>query len=182
MKTIYIVCEGEVTEVSYFEHVKKLYDSELQRKGLNLQIAFVGDHKLKKIQNEAKKLKKNQRNSICFACFDIDSTQNKPQELNTIISLLKKEVGCNIFKHYMVSNKQFEVWLQWHFSDAIPWTNSGNPNPDKPTKEQKKDLTNQIKDITKNHIKSAIGRAKSNNVDYNTNQPFSTCHLIENFF
>ena len=176
MKTVYIVCEGAKCEPAYFEKFQKLYATELCINQIQIVIKPVGNHQIARVHKQINHLKKNQRGGMYYACFDID--RKKDTDLQKALSYAKNPRNSEMADRYLISQRQFEVWLQWHFSNDIPWnTNSGNPNEDKPTNKQKGDLNNKIKDLTKDDIQSAIDRAKSNKIC--EGRCFSTCYIIE---
>jgi hypothetical protein len=150
--TIYIVCEGEKTEKKYFDKIKKLIN-------INLKYHYViGSGKsVKKLENAAKEVQRANRGAVIYLCYDIDD--KKGEELDKAM-----ENANQADSKHLVSSRQFEVWLNWHFSEDTFY---------KPTEPQKDELYKKIDLLTKQHIQDAINRAKYNN-NIECGQPFST--------
>jgi hypothetical protein len=168
----YVGCEGK-TECMYFEKLQKIYN-------LKIIIEKVGNHKLDKILNKGRSLKKKNKNKgIYFACFDVEHERatNDDGYKNIITKIHNKDNDkCNIFNYYLVTNRQFEQWLQWHWDDTTY-------NPKNEFDETiKNNLENKIKELTENHITKAIDKAKTFNNDCNRDLAFSTCHLMTKMF
>jgi hypothetical protein len=112
---ILVVCEGEVTEHGYFEHLGRLY-----RRFVRVEVDSKGGSNPKKIVERAVGLKKesdrqataaedeNLRHNFVWCVFDVDDHHRIPDALQQA-----RDNGIDL----AISNPCFELWILLHFQD-----------------------------------------------------------------
>ncbi len=179
------ILEGSTSEPTYLELFSKTYNIQI-----NIRAKGVG-HKLDNINNAIKNVKKNQRNAKIIVVFDVDSSRDDASEYQRIVNILNNNPNeCyNLADYYLISNRQFEVWLWWHFNEGLPEFMA-----ERPSKEEKTKLNAKIKEFEENihsteykhqfreHFNNACKRTKAYNTEFKSDLPFSTCYRLEEIF
>ncbi|RMI42228.1 RloB domain-containing protein [Actinomadura harenae] len=116
-----IVCEGEVTEVEYFEGITRLYRAptvKVECVGKGRDPLKTVNHALR-LRENSEKAARSKRDSFLkidhvWCVVDVDDHTT----LDGALRLAKRNDV-----HLIVSNPCFEIWLLWHYQDFASQTN-----------------------------------------------------------
>ena len=115
-RLILVVCEGEVTEVSYFKEFpryERIHGIQIDPIGVGCDPETVVNHAIKKMQEKERKSRKGSGSAYdeIWAVFDID--EHDKDRVYTAKRNAEKH-GINI----AISNPCFEIWLLMHLEDS----------------------------------------------------------------
>ena len=117
---ILVVCEGEQTEVNYFEAIRR--DLRIPKADIAIVHSVLGTEPLKIVESAELHFKVSRGFDFVFAVFDRDDHLTYNDALSRAAALsgkLKNDEGKGVPFYAIPSVPNFEFWLLLHFKDVL---------------------------------------------------------------